>query len=743
MKRGVWVYGLLGIFVQAFGQINQPGLVQEYNGEAARSPLPGVQLTLPDAGSAVSDSKGKFVLRFQILQPGANVHCIEENIYKKGYVVFNKEGMEHWRVSNDGTPFLLIMCKEGTFNALKRLYYGLAQDSYTQKYKLAMELLKKQRAANRLTKAQYEQKLQEENEFYQRELAHLSEYAEKFARIDESEIKGVEKEAVKYVKKGDIRQAIRLYETLDLLALFEKQIEKKEWIEKELVDREKELATLASDRTEIIRKMKMEVNLLKLEGGRENFEEAGRLLKKIALADTTDVTNVYEYANFAFNQGDYADAKVFYTYLASSGYKHYHLFACKGLGNIESRKKNYREAIGYYRSAMNDCLEYIEKGEKQYTPFLIGILHNIGATQQTLHDYEGALQTLLEIEDMEHQIAYESKTLARIENTLGTLYSDLKRWPDAEKSYKAALAIYSKISTEVGEVNLHKADVYNNLGILYRNKKQYRQAEEAYQEAIRCWRNEVEKNPLQYTSLLSSGLFNLGVLHCDMQQYESAEKEFEESLRLKQVLAANNPMTYQYETAQSYNNLGNVYDALKSSKAEKYYLKALHLFLDINKTHEGLYRSDLAMIYNNLGVLYYSRNEVQKADSAYQSSIRYYKELAEENEEIYMSDYAMSLNNSAIMYLSVKEFDKAEENFQNALGVFEKLMKRKKEVYESDYYRSMVLLGYALTSDGTNMEEGKAVIAEAYAWALRQHENEVAVIIRNLYKAVMGENEDK
>ena len=76
--------------------------------------------------SAVSDEQGRFELHFAVLKPGQAVKYNE--IYKPGYILFNKEALEIWRISDNKTPFVVVMCREGEFRALKKKFTGLLKN---------------------------------------------------------------------------------------------------------------------------------------------------------------------------------------------------------------------------------------------------------------------------------------------------------------------------------------------------------------------------------------------------------------------------------------------------------------------------------------------------------------------------------------------------------------------------------------------------------------------------------------
>ena len=73
-------------------QTEQVGFVKEYNGEDEKTPIAGVELTIKNAASTVSDANGMFVLEFKTMRPGQRVDV--SNIIKEGYEIFNLSALE-------------------------------------------------------------------------------------------------------------------------------------------------------------------------------------------------------------------------------------------------------------------------------------------------------------------------------------------------------------------------------------------------------------------------------------------------------------------------------------------------------------------------------------------------------------------------------------------------------------------------------------------------------------------------
>lgn len=196
------------------------GYVKEYNGKNAKTPLEGVELNVIGAPTTHSDSNGKFNLKFDVLKPGSVVKYNE--IHKSGFVIFNEEALKVWKISNNMTPFVIVMCKKSEFEALIKKYYGLMERSYKTEY----EKQKAEAVAAKKDTRELQNKLDELERTYKEKMSNIYTYVEAFSRIDESEISAIEAEVLQLVKEGLIEEAIKKFEELKLNDKTREQLEK-------------------------------------------------------------------------------------------------------------------------------------------------------------------------------------------------------------------------------------------------------------------------------------------------------------------------------------------------------------------------------------------------------------------------------------------------------------------------------------------------------------------------------------
>lgn len=214
---------LLATGTKVPAQSIEVGYVKEYNGTAAKTLIEGVELSVKGAPSTVTDKNGRYELHFAILKPGESVAY--NDIYKSGYVIFNQDALEYWRISNSRKDFVIVMCKEQTFRELKKKYYNIIDQSYRKEYERQLALLQEKYANDELRLQQMQAEAKQE---YTRKLSDINNYVELFARIDESEMDNNTALALKYINEGKIDEGIRIYEKLNLQKQTELQLGKLE-----------------------------------------------------------------------------------------------------------------------------------------------------------------------------------------------------------------------------------------------------------------------------------------------------------------------------------------------------------------------------------------------------------------------------------------------------------------------------------------------------------------------------------
>ena len=352
------VFTLLTIFL-AFSlaaQTTQPGIVQEYNEKAKKTPLAGVEVRAKSANNAASGKDGKFELQFLTLKPGDRVNV--SRIEKLGYEIFNKEAVEQWNI-NPKTPFVVVMCKSDKFKKIRDNYEAKASENYNKQYKKEIANLNKLKEEGKIRDEEYRKKLQEVQSTYDKQLENLENYVDRFARIDLSEISSQEQEIIELVQQGRFDEAISKYDELDIKNKLTQQINNRKTVR----EAKSTLDEIERQQTESIDSMyamaERQIELLKLAGGKENNLKIKDLYLNIADADTTNIDWLNKTGLFISKYlADYNLALEYFQKALRNAINQYgndhHVVATSynNIGSIYDSQGDYASALEWYWKAL-------------------------------------------------------------------------------------------------------------------------------------------------------------------------------------------------------------------------------------------------------------------------------------------------------------------------------------------------------------------------------------------------------
>ena len=593
MKKVVLTIVVLAITLTAMAQATQPCVVKQYNQKQQKTPLAGVQVEVRDAQSATSAANGAVTLQFATLKPGDRVTV--RRIIKPGYEIFNKAVIDQWTITRGATTEIVLV-QSSYFTQLKSKLTQSSTDNYKKKYEQAKAELAQLQKAGKLKEEEYRQQLNDLEDQYDNALKNLDNYIDQFARIDLSEVSAEEQRILDMVEEGQIDEAVKAYEALDISGKLRQARENKKALSEAKARIEEEEAQQEQAIKDLKEKQQREIATLKLAGGKENYDKVARILKENALADTTDIDAVKEYAVFAYAQHDFKEAERFYLICLKGSKDNLPLQATfqNNLGVLYYDLHDYAKAEEYYLQALENLTQLFSQNPDAYRADLAGTQNNLGVLYFYLHDYAKAEEYYLK--------ALEHRTLLFRQN------------PDA---YRADLA-----------------QTQNNLGLLYRDLHDYAKSEEYYLQALENRTQLFTQNPDAYRYDLATTQHNLGYLYSDLNDYAKAEEYLLKVLENRTQLFSQNPDAYRTDLAMTQNNLGILYDDLHDyAKAEEFYLKALENLALLFNQNSDAYRADLAMTQWNLMLLYANMENWEKYDDMLEKALKTYEELARRNSQ--------------------------------------------------------------------------------------------------------------
>ena len=688
-----FLFTLLAIL--SFGNalaIDQIGIAYRYNGKKQRTPLGGVYIKVATSPNGVvsQEQNGQFVLKLKDIKMGdAMGNAI---VQKTGMMVFNKEEVNRWHVQKGA--LVLIVCDANEFQKQKAQLITIGRNQAEKKYKQKLERLKAQNAKQQLSLDQYYAKLDSLEKDKENALAHMDEYADMFARIDESEIDTVAQKAMELFRQGGLDEAIRLFEQGNYLKKIDDALKVKAQAEdlRQKADSAEMLAN--KDIEEYLKSIEAQVSAYKMSN---EWDKAGALLKGLAdKLKTLDV--IWDYAVFAQSQNIYNDA--------------------------ESYLKLY--------------IEKIKSSDKLNEPGLAASINNLAClyyTTQRFNESEKMHKVALDIykrlADANSQI-YEP-SLARSYNNIADLYRAITYFSESEIMYKAALNIRKRLAEDNPQV--YESDLaasYDDLALLYQTTQRYSESEMMHKAALDIYIRLTETNPQAYELDLAICYGNLASLYYATKDFNESEKMYKTALDIYKHLTETNPQTYEPYLAGIFNNLASLYYATKDfNESEKMYKTALDIYKHLTETNPQTYEPYLAGIFNNLADLYRVTQRLNESETMHKAALEIYKHLAESNPLVYEPNLARSYNNLALLYQATQRFNESEKMYKSALEIRKHLTENNPQAYEPDLARSYNDLA-DLYSDITYFSESEKMYKAALDIYIRLAEDNPQVYKQSL-----------
>lgn len=449
-----------------FAQVTQPGVVQEYNEKAKKTPLAGVELNVRNANNTISAKDGSFSLQFKTLKPGDRVTV--RRIEKLGYEIFNKEALEQWNL-NPNTPFVIILCRSDKFKAIRDNIKRGTSENYYKQYKNACAQLTNLKEELKINEDEYNKHLAEIIDIYESKLDDLDNYIDKFSRIDLSEASALEQEAIELAQNGNFDEAIAKYEKYNATGKLIDELKKRN----ELINAKdllaEKLQTINSNISDLYKSAENEMELLNLEGDLPRFKVYLTKFVLIAESDTTNFQWQLKMGRFIkrnLNQNygiptikqliprinqkkEFANLAIKYFLRAlrlsneSNSNPDVTYLIHRNLAQLYAQNYRHQEALHYYDFQLKYEIEKYGHGNQSIATTLV----NIGKEHKHLYDNQKALEYYFEALNIHDTISDADIILkARILDLIGDVYNSLEDYDNALKYKINALSIYERFS---------------------------------------------------------------------------------------------------------------------------------------------------------------------------------------------------------------------------------------------------------------------------------------------------------
>ena len=642
MKRLLFLVILLLIALCGQSQtINQKGVTYRYNGKNKRTPIGGVYIKpITAANGVVSDEQnGTFTLALDNLKMGSRIGNVR--VTKQGMMVFNQQAVDEWNVRKE--PLCLILCDADEFQKQKKNLIAIGESQAKRKYDKQLLELKKQNDAKQLQIDDYYNKLDSLEKEYHNALKHMDEYADVFARIDESEIDTIVQRAIVMFNRGEIEESIHLLEQQNYMEKIKRANCTIEQANAMISTAEQAKSLAEQDKEKYIEGVKTQIAGYKLQN---EWYKAKELLK--GLADNLNTYEaIWEYAKFCQTQNDYKEAEVYYLKCKEQldkdkdmeeDEKYIMLTSLQNnMGNLYYSMKRDAECETMYKTASDNYKHLAKSNPSVFERYWAGALNN-----------------------------------------LAMIYHDTRRYSESEEMYKSALEIRKRLAkTNPSVYDSDLAATLNNMGVLYFDTRRYSQSEEMYKSALEIREHLARTNPSVCDSDLAVSKFNIGKLYNETQRYSESETMYKSALEINECLAKYRPSIYESYVAEIRKYIADLYQTTKRySESEKMYKSALELYERLSVNNQSAYELKILTIYLNLALLYSEFQHYPECEAMYNAALNIYLRWNEDNPQVYEKDMLECYYWLGRLKLLMGKKNEAQDSFKQSLNLARQMHKR-------------------------------------------------------------------
>ena len=470
----------------------QKGITFRYNGKKPRTPLGGVYVkTATSPNGVVSDENdGVFFLKLQDIKMGDRLG--RTTVSNTGLMIFNQKEVDEWCARKE--PLKLILCDANQFQKQKNNLISIGRNQAEKKYKKRLAELEKKNKAQQLTLDEYHAKLDSINRDRDNAEKHMEEYADMFARIDESEVDTLAQRAIELFNQGQLEEAVKLFEQGNYLEIEALKIKTQAEELRQKVDSAEVL--IDKDIEEYKKSIQAQVSAYKM---RNEWDKAAELLKRLAdKLQTLDV--ICDNARFSLIQNLFAEAETYYK-----------IYIKKQLLLSKTNPQINESALG---DSYNN----------------LGILYN---DTQRFADSEQMFNSALEIYKRlmgENSFIY-SQRLANCLFGLANSQVKQEKYAEAISPFEQALEFYKK-EAEQGKSIDNYTTIMSWLDQLYGQEKKYSQAYQCFKSNIPLLKTLYQSDKNNYTELLKRILVSQSSYSIFEKQYVEAEIYSKEALEV-------------------------------------------------------------------------------------------------------------------------------------------------------------------------------------------------------------------
>ena len=518
----------------------QKGITFRYNGKNPRTPLGGVYVkTATSPNGVVSDeNNGVFFLKLQNVKMGDRLG--RATVSKTGLMIFNQQAVDEWSARKE--PLKLILCDANQFQKQKNNLISIGRNQAEKKYKKRLAELEKKNKAQQLTLDEYYAKLDSINKDRDNAEKHMEEYADMFARIDESEVDTLAQRAIELFNQGQLEEAIKLFEQGNYLEKLDDALKVKNQAEKLRQKADSAEVLADKDIEEYKKSIQAQVSAYKMSN---EWDKAAELLK--GLADKLQTQDVIgDYARFSQNQNQFAEAETYYKiYIKKQlllsktnpqAYEPNLAESYNNLANLYFSTNRYYESEQMYKTALEIRKRLAAANPQAYEQGLTESYNNLANLYNiTQHFKESELVYKMVLEKYKRLAEsnphiYVQKQ-AECEFWIADVQLKLENYSEAIISLENALIFYKK-EVERGAFINYYSEILYRLSQLYGLVKKYSIGYSFNKQNIPSLRTLYQSDKSNYIELLNGILVSQSFYSIFEKQYVEAENYSKEALKV-------------------------------------------------------------------------------------------------------------------------------------------------------------------------------------------------------------------
>lgn len=675
MKKILLLFAILLLGVGAFSQTQQ-GYVRTLGRPNQKGKaLEGVIVRVKGEHNAIiSDEEGTFSMLLPGMKNGGAYSL--QQVQKSGYELNESDFIGRQLAFSDKVPLTIVMVSTAQLQAEIQRIENNAYITAEKNYNAKVELLEKQKEESRITIEQYQERIQDLHDKFEKYQSLIEGLAEHYAHTDYDLLNEKDREINICIENGELERADSLIHVLfDPIDVLKRNKEALASIDQQLDEAHQLLDQANDDMAAVLKQQEKDAEYLyqlyTIALARFDNEKALQYIETRAELDTANPGWQFD-AGYCFQKhNEFVQAKKFYSRalgsyrgLAKENPNAYEPDLASTLNNLAVLYKNtqhlaesetlYLEALESYRR--------LAKAKPRYKP----LYPSKDKPKEESKDYE--------------------PDVARTLNNLALLYSETQRFEESEAMYLEALEIRRRLAEN--DPDTHEpglAMTLNNLAILYKNTRRLLQSEPLQLEALEIQRRLAKANPQAYEPDLAMTLNNLAVLYSNTQRPSESMRLHLEVLEIYRRLAKDNPKTYEPDLATTLNNLANLYNnTQRFTESEPIRLEALEIYRRLAKDNPQLYEPVLGITLNNLAILYKNTHRTKESETLFLEALEIFRRLKKDSPQSLEPYMAKALSELADVYYNTQRVAESETLYLEALEIFRRLDKDDPETYDPD-----------------------------------------------------------